>query len=703
MMYRPGPIRVSCWLLTLILVQQTAAQSSLILPASAANAAGSAANWAPLGSSPAPVPGVRMQTTYSATELTSQNVNQLILIRGLRWRPDEWAPSVVGGQFQDLEVRLSTSPGGWSAVGSDFAANHGSDLTLAYDARVHGPVTYQATPGPTRWTQGTRCVDIRLAQPFLYDPTQGDLVVDIDHPSAGFVGTRADVDASSGVGSSVLAGIFYPVASTILYIDPPVLELDYGPAIGLFPEFALDLSQGPSPLTVQFSDRSFSSAASGVTSWAWDFDNDGTVDSTVQNPTHTFTNCGTYDVTLTVGDGTHAPASHTRLAAVVTDELTAAFDATVIAPRVLQFTDRSSPDATAWAWDLDGDQIVDSTLRSPTWAYATTAPVDVTLTVSRLCGPSDSITKTVTPLEQLATPLNPVTFSFAGWTSMFDVEVKAREGLDILSLEINQGPNAWRPFTLDIWLTGDGYDGKQAAAASWQLAATVPVTPGSSSTTVTVTLPQPLHLPRGRYGMALHIPNLGIRVTSPSSAGLRIENADLAVEYGVLRMTSPAYPFGPASELPLRLWAGMISYSKCRVSGHANHGFLGEGCAGSLGRATLTATALPRLGSTVSVDLDGLPTNAAILALGFDNRTSPLGPLPFALDPFGLPGCRLRVRPDATLALFGSGGTATWQLPIPNDPALTCVTMFQQAAVFDPGTNPAGMVVSDAAGFVIGN
>jgi len=54
---------------------------------------------------------------------------------------------------------------------------------------------------------------------------------------------------------------------------------------------------GDAPLAVQFTDESMGT----VTSWAWDFDNDGTVDSTERNPTHTYTNSGIYTVKLTVG------------------------------------------------------------------------------------------------------------------------------------------------------------------------------------------------------------------------------------------------------------------------------------------------------------------------------------------------------------------------------------------------------------------
>ena len=59
---------------------------------------------------------------------------------------------------------------------------------------------------------------------------------------------------------------------------------------------------GPAPLTVTFNDSSTS--YDGVTSWKWnfewDFGRDGIIDSTVQNPVHTYTFAGTYTAKLTV-------------------------------------------------------------------------------------------------------------------------------------------------------------------------------------------------------------------------------------------------------------------------------------------------------------------------------------------------------------------------------------------------------------------
>jgi PKD repeat protein len=60
-------------------------------------------------------------------------------------------------------------------------------------------------------------------------------------------------------------------------------------------DFSASPTSGPAPLTVQFTDRSTGSP----TSWAWDFQGDGIVDSTAQNPTFTYAGAGTYTVALT--------------------------------------------------------------------------------------------------------------------------------------------------------------------------------------------------------------------------------------------------------------------------------------------------------------------------------------------------------------------------------------------------------------------
>lgn len=72
-----------------------------------------------------------------------------------------------------------------------------------------------------------------------------------------------------------------------------------GEPIQLSADFTADVTTGSAPLTVQFTDLT-----SGVpVLWSWDFNLDGTPDSSEQNPTWTYDSEGTYSVSLTVSDG----------------------------------------------------------------------------------------------------------------------------------------------------------------------------------------------------------------------------------------------------------------------------------------------------------------------------------------------------------------------------------------------------------------
>lgn len=61
-------------------------------------------------------------------------------------------------------------------------------------------------------------------------------------------------------------------------------------------DFSANPVAGPAPLVVRFTDRS----TGYPVEWAWDFNSDGTTDSTRQNPTFTYTTPGSYTVSLRV-------------------------------------------------------------------------------------------------------------------------------------------------------------------------------------------------------------------------------------------------------------------------------------------------------------------------------------------------------------------------------------------------------------------
>jgi parallel beta-helix repeat protein len=64
-------------------------------------------------------------------------------------------------------------------------------------------------------------------------------------------------------------------------------------------DFSAEPRWGGAPLSVQFTDQSTSTFGS-IDAWEWDFDGDSVVDSTEQNPSHTYNEIGSYTVSLTV-------------------------------------------------------------------------------------------------------------------------------------------------------------------------------------------------------------------------------------------------------------------------------------------------------------------------------------------------------------------------------------------------------------------
>ncbi|WP_440950782.1 PKD domain-containing protein [Methanosphaerula subterraneus] len=81
-----------------------------------------------------------------------------------------------------------------------------------------------------------------------------------------------------------------------VYVNYDRQILKFAPEASLTTDFTATLTAGSAPLTVQFTDTSTGS----ITAWQWDFNNDGIVDSTLQNPTFTYAEPGNYSVKLSV-------------------------------------------------------------------------------------------------------------------------------------------------------------------------------------------------------------------------------------------------------------------------------------------------------------------------------------------------------------------------------------------------------------------
>jgi PKD repeat protein len=147
--------------------------------------------------------------------------------------------------------------------------------------------------------------------------------------------------------------------------------------------FQADVTAGVAPLSVQFTDQSYVTGASG---WSWEFGDGQT--STTRNPSHIYTGAGTYSVRLTV-TGTGGPQSVQKLNYITVTPGAVDFSADVTAgaaPLTVQFTDHTTlGGVSAWLWDF-GDGAT-STARNPLYTYSTEGSFKVRLTVTTTGGP----------------------------------------------------------------------------------------------------------------------------------------------------------------------------------------------------------------------------------------------------------------------------------------------------------------------------
>lgn len=169
----------------------------------------------------------------------------------------------------------------------------------------------------------------------------------------------------------------------------------------LVADFDTDVASGDPPLTVEFTDISEGTPIA----WLWNF-GDGSATTTTQNPTHEFTESGTYNVTLTVTDanGNTSSVTHTI---VVNDEppppddvLTAEFSfdpAGGDAALAVDFTDETVGTPTVWYWTFgDGSY---STEQNPSHTFSLPGVYTIVLSVRDTNGATSKKVDTITVTE----------------------------------------------------------------------------------------------------------------------------------------------------------------------------------------------------------------------------------------------------------------------------------------------------------------
>ncbi|MGK0205806.1 MAG: PKD repeat protein, partial [Planctomycetota bacterium] len=265
---------------------------------------------------------------------------------------------------------------------------------------------------------------------------------------------------------------------------------------GVLADFTVTPTTGAIPLEVAFTDISVGTP----TTWAWDFDNDGTIDSTEQSPSFTYTTPGTYTVKLTASNaaGSNEVIKTDVLRAIgppATDFTATPTSGT--APLAVQFTDTSTEQPTSWLWDFgDGNS---STQQNPNHTFASDT-FTVALTATNVAGSN------TTSKGDFIVVLPPV-------VAMFTTDPSPASGPAPLAVTFNASTTT--DATTYAWDFGDGNSGTGVTVAHTYI--------GSGSFTATLTATGP-----GGTGEATAM----ITATGPVTASFTLDPSGMSTTSG---------------------------------------------------------------------------------------------------------------------------------------------------------------------------
>lgn len=132
----------------------------------------------------------------------------------------------------------------------------------------------------------------------------------------------------------------------------------------------------------------------------------------------------------------------------------------------------------------------------------------------------------------------------------------------------------------------------------------------------------------------------------------------------------------------------------------------GSNCSGAGIAPSLVATPglRPAIGTAFGWTMQGLGTVAPFgaLGIGFQGATWSGQPLPVDLGAFGMPGCRLWTDLASVQLLAAAGGSASWSVAVPNQPALLGTQVLAQGFPLAAGANAAGVLATGGVECVLG-
>ena len=201
------------------------AYADIIVPSSLADTEGNSNNAFPFNTG-----SIRYQQVYDATEFLTAGAS--FYIYEIAFRPDGMFGNAFNTTIPGVTINLSTTSKAVNGLSSTFASNIGVDETTVFSGALS---LSSADTGA-----GPRDFDIVIAleTPFLYDPTQGNLLFDVwNYIGAG----TTQFDAHSG--DDAVQRLYSFVSGTV-GDESGTLSYNYG----LVTKFSID--PVPEPATV---------------------------------------------------------------------------------------------------------------------------------------------------------------------------------------------------------------------------------------------------------------------------------------------------------------------------------------------------------------------------------------------------------------------------------------------------------------------
>lgn len=167
----------------------------------------------------------------------------------------------------------------------------------------------------------------------------------------------------------------------------------------------------PGTNTIKFVDQSIGNPVS----WNWDF-GDGN-SSTQQNPTHSYANSGSFNVSLSITTSNGCNSSVSDLVFVnTTPPCQAMFNYTISAnnPYTVAFTDASTGNPVSWNWNF-GDSTT-STQQHPVHTYSSLGNYNPSLTITTFNGCTSTYNYSLKLLQQTGNIVGTVTLEGGNYT-----------------------------------------------------------------------------------------------------------------------------------------------------------------------------------------------------------------------------------------------------------------------------------------------